>query len=222
MIRRKYSNISQICLNEAGFTLLEAVIASFITAGTLVVIMFFSTSSFEITNEISSVNDMNHSFRRMQRAFVRDVQMAQYFFFGADEDNENNQIPYEFIDRKVLTIGYENNTGEMIWSRYAVKVSGDSGIYYLLKTTNELEGDVNFETNILATDISDMFFTYYDENDEETIEIDDIRRIEMFLSLAKDDIAEKMDYSATLRGENLGVAIPEKNLEIYQDTNFVK
>lgn len=222
MIRRKYLNISSVCLNETGFTLLEAVIASFITAGTLIVILIFSMRTFEITNEINSFNDINHSFRRTQRAFVRDVQMAQYFFFGADEDNENNQIPYKFIDKRVLTLGYENNDGEMIWSRYDVKVSADTVNYYLLKTTNELGGGVNFETNILATDVSDMYYTYFDENDEETIEIKDIRRIEMVLSLAKGEIADRMVYTATLRGENLGVALPEKNLEVYQDANFYK
>ncbi|MFH1514412.1 MAG: hypothetical protein ABIG42_03025 [bacterium] len=222
LIKRKYENIFSICLNEAGFTLLEAVIASVLTAGTLVLILFFSMRSFEITNEINSVNDMNHSFRRTQRAFVRDVQMGQYFFCGADLDNENNQIPYEFIDRRILTIGYKNDGGEMIWSRYSVKVSPETGVYYLLNTTNELGGGVNFETNILATDVSDLHFTYYDENDVETIEAKDVRRIEMFLSLAKDEISDKMDYTATLRGENLGIAIPDKNLEVYQDANFVK
>ena len=49
----------------------------------------------EITSEINTVNDINHSLRRTQRSFVREIQMAQYFFFGADEDNEGNQIPYE-------------------------------------------------------------------------------------------------------------------------------
>ena len=222
MAKRKYRNMFIPILNEDGFTLLEAVIASVITAGTLVLVLFFSMRSFEITSEINTVNDINHSLRRTQRAFVREVQMAQYFFFGAEENNENEQIPNEYIDRRVLTIGREDENGEMIWTRLAVKIGNETMIYYLLMTTNELEGGENFETNILAPNVQDMYFTYYGEDDLEVTKAEDIRRIEMTLILDDDDITEMMNYSATLRGSNLGIAVPEKNLEIYQDDNFVK
>lgn len=222
MTRLKYRNIYSPILNEDGFTLLEAVIASALTAGTLVLVLFFSMRSFEIASEINTVNDINHSLRRTQRSFVREVQMAQYFFFGADEDNEGHQIPKEFIDRRVLTVGRENESGEMIWTRFAVKIGNETLIYYLLMTTNELDGGENFETNILAVNVQDMYLTYYDENDIETTAAEDVARIEMTLSLDEDNITQRISYSATLRGENLGIAVPDKNLEVYQDENFVK
>lgn len=208
-------------LSEDGFTLLEVVIASMITASTLVIIMMFSMRSFEIASEINTLNDINHSFSRIQRSFIRDVQMAQYFFFGADTDNQNNQILNEFIDRRVLTVGYDRD-GEIIWSRYAVKVGTETGIYYLLKTTNELEGDVIYETNILASDVDDVFFTYYNEKDQEITKASDVRRIDMTIVLSDGSITKQMAFSSTLRGENKGIALPNKNLEIQQDTNFVK
>jgi hypothetical protein len=220
--RAKYRNILTPFLNEDGFTLLEAVIASAITAGTLVIVLLFSMRSFEIASEINTVNDINHSFRRTQRAFVRDVQMAQYFFFGADVDNENNQIPNEFIDRRVMTVGRENENGEMIWSRFAVKIGTETTVYYLLVTTNELEGAEHFETNIIASNVQDMYFVYYDEDDIETTKAEDVRRIEMTLVLEEDDVTDMMHFSSTLRGENLGVALPDENIEVHQDTNFVK
>ena len=208
-------------LGEEGFTLLEVVIASMITASTLVIIMMFSMRSFEIASEINTLNDINHSFSRIQRSFVRDVQMAQYFFFGADTDNQNTQILNEFIDRRVLTVGYDRD-GEIIWSRYAVKVGTETGIYYLLKTTNELEGDVIYETNILASDVDDVYFTYYNEKDQEITKAADVRRIDLTIVLSDGSITKQMAFSSTLRGENKGILLPNKNLEIQQDTNFVK
>lgn len=219
-IRTKKHGIPKL-LSEDGFTLLEVVIASMITASTLIIIMMFSMRSFEIASEINTLNDINHSFARVQRSFIRDVQMAQYFFFGADIDSENNQILDEYIDRRVLTVGYERD-GEIIWSRYAVKVGVETGVYYLLKTTNEIEGDVIYETNILASDVDDVYFTYYNANDIEITKAEDIRRIDMTIILSDGSITKQMAYSATLRGENKGVALPNKNLEIQQDTNFVK
>jgi hypothetical protein len=208
-------------LSEDGFTLLEVVIASMITASTLVIIMMFSMRSFEIASEINTLNDINHSFSRIQRSFIRDVQMAQYFFFGADIDNQNNQILDEYIDRRVLTVGYDRDD-EKIWSRYAVKVGTETGIYYLLKTTNELEGDVIYETNILASDVDDVYFTYYNEKDQEITKAADVRRIDLTIVLSDGSITKQMVFSSTLRGENKGIALPNKNLEIQQDTNFVK
>jgi hypothetical protein len=219
-IRTRKHGISQL-LSEEGFTLLEVVIASMVTASTLIIIMMFSMRSFEIASEINTLNDINHSFSRVQRSFVRDAQMAQYFSFGADIDSHNNQILNEFIDRRVLTVGYDRD-GEIIWSRYAVKVGAETGIYYLLKTTNELEGDVIYETTILASDVDDVFFTYYNAKDQEITKAEDVNRIEMTIVLSDGSITKQMAFSATLRGENKGIAQPNKNLEIQQDTNFVK
>jgi hypothetical protein len=137
-------------------------------------------------------------------------------------DNENNQIPNEFIDRRVMTVGRENENGEMIWSRFAVKIGTETTVYYLLVTTNELEGAEHFETNIIASNVQDMYFVYYDEDDIETTKAEDVRRIEMTLVLEEDDVTDMMHFSSTLRGENLGVALPDENIEVHQDTNFVK
>jgi type II secretory pathway pseudopilin PulG len=207
---------------EDGFTLLEAVVASMITAATIVLILMFSIRTFEISNNMSVLNDINHSLRRSQESFIRDVKMAQYFFFGATEDNEGNQVAKDVIDRRVLTLGYENVGGEMIWTMYDVKVGTDTGIYYLLRTSNELDGGTAFETTILATDVEDLYFTYFDENDFETTVADKISRIEMTLILADEEITQKVLIASTLRGANLGVGIPDKNLGEYQRTNFIK
>ena len=222
MLKRIYKYLISPISGEAGFTLLEAVVASMVTAGTLVILMIFGIRSFEISNDLNSLNDINHSFRRTQEAFIRDVKMAQYFFFGATEDNEGTQIPNEFIDRRVLTVGYENIDGEMIWTRYAVKIGTDSTKYYLLRTTNELGGGTLYETSILATDVEDMYLTYFDVDDLEITVAKDIQRIEMTMVLADEAITEKHIFSATLRGSNLGIELPNKNLMEYQDTNFIK
>jgi len=207
---------------ESGFTILEAVIASALTAGTLVIILMFTMRSYEITSDLNSLNDINHSFRRTQREFMKDVGMTQNFFFGADIDNKGNQIPKEFIDRRVLTVGWKNMNDEMIWVRYSVKVGVETGLYYLLKTSNETDGGKAYVTSILATDVSDMYFVYYDSNDVETTEADRVRRIEMTLVLSDGSISEQNTLSATLRGENLGILLPDVNLAIYEDTNFAK
>jgi len=182
----------------------------------------FSMKSMEITSEMNSVNDIQHSFRRVQRDFVRDVQMAQYFFFGADMNNQNVQIPKEFVDRRILTIGRETIDGDMIWTRYAVKVGVETGHYYLLKTSNEISVGNNYDTSILASDLSDMYFVYYDSSDLETTEAARISRIEMTLVLSDGSISEQAVLSGTLRGDNLGIMLPGVNLEVYQNTNFPK
>ena len=207
---------------ESGFTILEAVIASALTAGTLVIILMFTMRSYEITSDLNSVNDINHSFRRVQREFMKDVGMAQNFFFGADVDNQGNQIPEEYIDRRLLTVGWKNMNNEMIWVRYAVKVGAETGLYYLLKTSNETDGGKAYATSILAADVSDMYFVYYDSNDVETTEADRVRRIEMTLVLSDGSISEQNTFSGTLRGENLGIMLPDVNLAVYEDTNFAK
>jgi len=218
LLKRKWTRIA----SEDGFTLLEAVIASALTAGTLVIILLFTMRSYEVTSEMGTINDINHSFRRVQREFLKDVGMAQYFFFGADTDNKGNQIPKEFIDRRQLTIGYRNLNNETVWVRYAVKVGAETGVYYLLKTSNEVDGGTAYVTSILASDISDLYLTYYDVNDIETTEADRVSRIEMTLVLSDASITEQEIFSATLRGENLGIMLPGVNLAIYEDTNFVK
>ena len=222
MLRSIRANSRNFWASEDGFTLLEAVIASMITAGTLVIALLFSMRAFEISAEVNRFNDINHAFRRTERTFTRDVRMAQYFYFGASIDNENNQILNQYIDRRVLTVGYPNDNDEMIWSRYAITIGSETGVYYLLRTSNELAGGTAYETLILATDVTDMYFTYYNQYDQETTAARDVRRIEMTITLSDDTVTEKNIFTSTLRGENLGVALPTKNLEVYQDTNFVK
>jgi hypothetical protein len=222
LFNRLGNNLSHGVSGESGFTLLEAVIASALTAGTLVILLMFSMKSMEITSEMNSVNSIQHSFRRVQREFVRDVQMTQYFFFGADTNNQNVQIPNGFVDRRVLTVGWKSIDGEFLWTRYAVKIGIETGRYYLLRTSNEVNGGIDYQTSILAPNVSDMYFVYYDSDDIETTEAARIARIEMTLVLADGSISEKSLFSGTLRGENLGVLVPDANLEVYQNTNFPK
>lgn len=209
---------------RSGATLIETLLAVTIAAGAIVLATTFAINGMAIGNDLNAQQDFNAGFRRIQREFVSDVQQVTRFHFGySDADNQNVRILTPPGEQQAVIFGYTDPQGNDIWIRYSAKASTGTGAFYLLKTSNELDG-VNFQTTILAPEVEGVSFTYYDATGAETQLASQIRRVDLTLSLASANVKREATFIGVLRSQNEGAArLPGSiDFDTIEDANFLR
>lgn len=210
--------------SRRGTTLLETLLTVTIAAGAIVLATTFALNGLSTTNELHSQQDFNTAFRRIQGSFLRDVSQTTRFHFGyTDNTKVSTRSITPLEDPQDLILGYTNERGQDIWVHYTAKASASTGSFYLLKTSNEQDGET-YLTTILAPEVEGVTFRFYDARGNRAGLASEIRRIEMDLSLASANVKRQNLFTGVLRAGNEGTVRLPPGLEFdaIEDANFLR
>ena len=206
-----------------GTTLLETILAVSIAASAVVLATTFAVNGLSITTNLHAQQDFNQATRNVSREFLGDVPQATHFFFGYFNEDTGQLNTSINPAAQELTLGWTDLAGNPIWVHYSAKTSATSDKIYLLKTSNESD-PATYATAILATDLAGLTFTFLDKDGKETSLVSNIKRVDMDLKLASNEVQRDTIFTGVLRATNQGAVALPPGLDFVsiENTNFTK
>lgn len=206
-----------------GASLLETLLAVGIAAAAVVVATTFALNGLTITADLNAQQDFNAAVRRTQREFFADAAQATRFHFGYVDDEQTTPRTLPPEGPQELTLGYTDALGRDIWVHYSAKASASTGTFFLLKTSNQQDGET-YQTTLLAPDVESLRFDFYDIEGEIAQFAGNIRRVDMTLSLASAAVKRQTPFTVVLRVASEGAVPlpPGLDFKSIEDANFLR
>jgi len=206
---------------ERGFTLMESLLVVGLTTLIAVGIVVGFMEGLDTLHTLTDSQNVEFGHQKVMDYFISDVHSATWFYNGSTHDEDGTDILNETANTYYLIMGYRGPNGVDYWIRYKVKPGVFTGETYLMRTvvtsTGEDEG-----TTFVATGISNLEFTYYDENGEWTDQLPDVRKVQMTLALTSGGATLNRDYSVSMMNPNMGVMEPPGDFNDVESDGAIK
>lgn len=206
---------------QKGFTLIEGLLVVGLTTMIAVGIVAVFLEGIDTLHIITDTQSVEFGHQRALTLFLNDVHSATWFYNGTQKLSDGTDVPRETATTFSLIIGYPGPDNDEIWIRYHIRYGTFTGESYLTRTVLTASG-YKQGTSIVSTGVANLEFNFFKDDGTFTDRLDQIKKIQMVLSLNTGGTTVQREYEASLRNQNQGVRTPPGDFDELETLLFKK
>lgn len=206
---------------QKGFTLIEGLLVVGLTTMIAVGIVAVFLEGIDTLHIITDNQSVEFGHQRALTLFLDDIHSATWFYNGTQKLSDGTDVPRETSTSFSLTFGYPGSDDDEIWIRYHIMFGTFTAETYLIRTVLTASG-YDQGTSIVATGVSNIEFNYFGDDGGFTERLDQIRKVQMVLSINIGGTTVLREYEASLRNQNQGIRTPPGDFDELETLLFRK
>jgi type II secretory pathway pseudopilin PulG len=206
---------------QGGFTLLEAIIASGLSALILVTLYIALGQGVDVARDVVRQQDADRSINNTLIRFSEDIASAVYFWGGTTTDENGDTILDSTPNPREVTFVIRRTDKSLAWVKYELVPGILTDDTYLVRLS-DYEDPTEMRLSYIAQNVANLLLVYYDEDGYETDDLTEVSAVEMVLIIDTGIATKQGEIFVRLRNENQGLMIPFYDFESERDSQILK
>ena len=187
----------------------------------LVTLFYAVGEGTDISRDIAKVQDVERSLNNALLCFGDDILTAKYFYAGTESTGTGGDTLDSTPKLREITFAVTRSDGSTAWVKYELLTGILTGDTYLIRLS-DLVDPAELRLAYVAHDVANLEFIYYDSDDAETDNLEEVSAIEMIIVINAGLVSKERKHFFQLRNENLGLLVPPWDFDEERDSQILK